>query len=173
MSNIFIKTDGPENCYLIASKVFEKKILDDDSLSIWNDHLNDPEAPDDQKFLIINFLLPYKISVLKFLLNKDYWEDPFPVDFTNNHKHIAPSLKKIKESRYDIALGYPDWFFVAFPDVAFWAMKGPGKSLIMSKFKNYPEEKLSDGNYLRPNLLNEIIKMYLNNTGNPLECKKY
>ena len=33
-------------------------------------------------------------------------------------------------------MGYPSWFFIAFPDVAFWAMKGDGLELIKKRFKN-------------------------------------
>jgi hypothetical protein len=114
----------------------EQKILDDDKLDLYNDLLLDDKIPENFKDLIRYFLIPNKVSILKYTLNKEYYEDPFPVDFRNNHKHIAPSLKKIKENPFDIAMGYPSWFFIAFPDVAFWAMKGDGLELIKKRFKN-------------------------------------
>lgn len=175
MFNLFNKKNegNKGDCYLIQSGVFEQKILDDDKLDHYNDLLRDDEIPENFKDLIRYFLIPYKISILKYTLNKEYYENPFPVDFHNNHKHIAPSLKKIKENPFDIAMGYPSWFFIAFPDVAIWAMKGEGHELIKKRFKNLSEEELIDGNHIRANLLNDIIKMYQSNTNKPLECKLY
>jgi hypothetical protein len=95
------------------------------------------------------------------------------MDFQHDHKHIAPSLKIIKENPYDIAMGYPSWFYIAFPDVALWAMKGDGSELIKKRFENLSEDELVDGKHIRANLLNDIIKLYQSNTNKPLECKKY
>ena len=175
MFNLFKKTNegSKDDCYLIKSGVFEQKILDEDKLDHYNDLLRDNKIPENFKDLIRYFLIPYKISILKYTLNKEYYEDPFPVDFHNNHKHIAPSLKKIKENPFDIAMGYPSWFFIAFPDVAFWAMKSDGLELIKKRFKNLSEEELIEGNHIRANLLNDIIKLYQNSTNKPLECKIY
>ena len=69
MFNIFKKLDSPENCYLIASNVFEKKDLVEDNLNLYTDFLKKSDVPDYFKFLIKNFLLPYKISFLKYKLN--------------------------------------------------------------------------------------------------------
>jgi hypothetical protein len=52
-------------------------------------------------------------------------------------------------------------------------MKGDGLELIKKRFKNLSEEELIDGNHIRANLLNDIIKLYQNNTNKPLECKIY
>jgi hypothetical protein len=83
-----------DDCCLIKSGVFEQKILDEDKLDLYNDLSRDDKIPENYKDLIRYFLIPNKISILKYNLNKEYYENPFPVDFHNNHKHIAPSLKK-------------------------------------------------------------------------------
>ena len=175
MFNLFKKINegNKADCYLIKSGIFENKILDEDNLEDYNELLHDNEIPDFYKDLVRYFLLPYKISLLKFTLNKEYYEDPFPVDLQYDHKHIAPSLKKIKENPFDIAIGYPKWFFIAFPDVALWAMKGAGLELIERKFKNLNEEDVIDGSHIKATILNDIIGMYQNNTNKSLECKKY
>lgn len=175
MFNLFNKkNDGnKEDCYLLKSGVFEKKIQDDDNLEQYNDILHDDEASNNFKDLIRYFLIPYKISILKYTLNKEYYEDPFPIDNHNNHKHIAPSLKKLKENPLEIAMGYPSWFLIAFPDVSLWVMKGDGFEIIKNRFEKCTEEELSDGNHIRLNLLNDIIKLYLLKTNKSLECKKY
>ena len=173
MSNIFKKTDDQSKCYLIESKVFDKKTLDEDALELYNDFLNYSTISDYNKLVIEEFLLPYNISPLKWTLNEGYFSDPFPVDLENNHSHIAPSLKILKENPLNRAQGYPTWFYIAFPDVALWAMGKEGFSIISDKFKNYTEEQLIEGKFIRPEFLNEVIQMYLRNTHNSLECKKY
>jgi hypothetical protein len=175
MFNIFNKKNegNKDDCYLIKSGVLEQKTLDEDNLDHYNDILRDVEVDQQFKDLIRYFLIPYKISILKFSLNQEYYQNPYPIDFENNHRHIAPSLKKIKENPLDVAMGYPSWFFIAFPDVALWAMKGEGVELVVRKFKNFSEEELVEGNYIRTHLLNDIIKLYQSNTNKPLECKLY
>ena len=88
MFNLFKKTNegSKDDCYLIKSGVFEQKILDDDKIDLYNDLLRDDKIPENYKDLIRYFLIPNKISILKYTLNKEYYENPFPVDFHNNHK---------------------------------------------------------------------------------------
>ncbi len=175
MFNLFkrINEGNKSDCYLIKSGVFEQKILDDDKLEHYNNLLCDEEIPKNFKDLILYFLIPYKISILKYSLNKEYFADPFPYDLHNKHKHIAPSLTKIKENQFDIPMGYPSWFFIAFPDVALWVMKGEGIQHVKKRIKDLSEEDLFDGNHIRTNFLHDFIKLYQTNTNKPLECKKF
>lgn len=162
-----------EDCYLFLSGVFEQNILDDDKLENYNELLIDIEVHDNYKDLIRYFLLPYKISSLKFTLNHEYYRDPFPSDIRHKHKHIAPSLRKIKEQPFEIALGYPSWFFAAFPDVSLWAMRGEGKELVLNKFRSLSEDEIIQNNSIRSEHLHEIIELYKSNTNKTLECMKY
>jgi hypothetical protein len=177
MFNLFNKNnDGnKQDCYLIKSQLIDQKILDND-MNYYKEIFESEEIPLFFKDLAKNFLLPYKISFLKFSFNKEYYEDPFPLDLQNDHKHIAPSLKElknIKENQFGIPMGYPSWFLIAFPDVALWAIKGAGLKLIENKYKNLTDEELNDGRYIRAELLNDIIKMYQSVTKKALECKNY
>lgn len=70
-------------------------------------------------------------------------------------------------------MGYPSWFLISFPDVALWAIKGKGRFLIEDKCRKLSEEELTDGRYIKADLLNDFIKMYQKNTQKLLECKKY
>jgi len=180
MFNFFRKTNeinknvgNKEDCYLYKSKVLDQRILDDDKLEHYNDLLFDENVPVYFKDLIKYFLLPYKISILKFTFNKEYFEDPFPFDFEHNHQHIAPSLRVIKEDQFNIPMGYPSWFCAGFPDVAIWAMKGDGRELIFKRYENLPEEELIEGRYIKADIINDMIKLYQSNTNKPLECKLY
>lgn len=160
-------------CYLWDSGVFDENQLAEDSLFLYNDYLNDNEVSDYFKQIIIEFLLPFKISFLKFNLNMEYFDDPFPTDIHNQHKHIAPSLKLLKQEPWDIPLGYPAWFISAFPDVVCWARRGTGKDLIFSKLEGLSEDQLIEGKHIKRKILLLIINMYLENTNEGLECKKY
>lgn len=175
MFNFFkrkIKGDR-QNCYLIQSGAFEQRILDNDKLILYNDLLRDDEIPEDFKVVIQSFLIPYKISVLKYTLNEEYFEEPFSADFQKTVLHIAPSLRKIRENPFDIPMGYPRWFFIAFPDVVLWAMKGEGFESIKRRYRNLSEEEIVDDNYIRSSLLHDIINLYQNTTNKPLECRLY
>ena len=143
------------------------------SLEAYNDLLRSDEISEQRRNLIKDFLLPYEISLLKYTLNGEYFNNPFPVDLHHNHKHIAPSLKRLKENQFDIALGYPKWFLFAFPDVALWARYGEGAELVLRRFKNLSEKDAIEGNQIKAFLLHEIIQLYQRNINKPLECKKY
>jgi len=165
------------DCYLQQTseqwKAKYGKLLSDDKLEQWNELLADDELPVENQNIIKEFLIPHKISPLKWFLNNGYYKDPFPADFHYNHMHIAPTLKILKENPSHIAMGYPSWFFISFPDVAYWAMIGDGNAIIKSNFKNIKEEDLIDGKHIHKNWLNEIIKLYQESTRKALECQIY
>lgn len=175
MFNLSKKTNlkDKEKCYLWNSGVLDREIFKGDVIDAYNELLEDEEVPMKFKEFIINFLIPYNISILKFSFNQEYFNDPFPVDFEYNHRHIAPSLRILKENPWDLSMGYPTWFYIAFPDVAIWAINGDGLELIKKRFKGLSEEELTDGRHIRPNHLNDIIRMYINKTNRSLECKIY
>ncbi len=168
-----ISNGNKEDCYLIKSGVFNQEIIDEDKLENWNDILRDNKSPQNIKDLINEFMIPYKISPLKTILNKECYESPFGNFDMDSSLHIAPTLKKLKENNFDIPMGYPNWFIISFPDVVFWAMKGYGHEIIMKKFNTLNDDEINDGNYICANLLHYIIKLYLKSTNKLLECKKY
>lgn len=170
MFNLFKKSSS--SCYLTESKVFEQSILEEDELSVYNEFLSDKDIPDELRLIITKFLVPYKISFLKFNLNKEYYGNPYPIDYRHNHKHIAPSLKLIKANKKDVPLAYPNWVFAAFPDVIWWIMND-GKSQMANIIKNRSMQDISDGRYIKDSMLIEIINLYMNKTGKQLECRKY
>ena len=46
MFNIFKKPDDAMNCYLMASNLFSKKDLDEDTLEVYKEILENPETSD-------------------------------------------------------------------------------------------------------------------------------
>jgi uncharacterized protein (TIGR02145 family) len=176
--------DDPKDCYLIRSGMYEQNFLDEYKLEILYELLSHDKIDDKFKEVIRDFFIPFKISPLKFVLNKDYYEDsgpPYSFRLLNDGtvtrdypKHIAPSLHFIKQNPLEMAMGYPEWFYMAFPDVAIWAMKGESFSLLKEKlFKYVSIEEFIDNKSIRNKYLIEIIKLYQNITNKPLECKIY
>lgn len=159
--------------YLVKSGVFDYKTLIEDSLLSWNEILLNPAIDDFNKKLIHLFLKPYNLSQLKYFLNSEYFEDPYPVDFKNNHAQISPSLKLIKKefTKYYVA-GFPSWFYVCFPDVAIWTIYGEGNKIINKYLQNKSEEEYIEDNKLKMGILKFLIDSYLAKTKQKLECTK-
>jgi len=155
--------------YLQPSNAEEHQIMSEDKLSNYNELLNEEEVPEYFKSVIRLFLIPNKISPLKFQINMECFED----FYSRGSDNVAPSLIKFKQHGLDRPMGYPDWFYIAFPDVALWAIHGGGIELVEKKLQNYSEEEIFDGDHLNISILIGIIRMYLNNTSKSLECKKY
>ena len=160
------------NDYLVKSGVFDQKVLNEDTIDSYKEILSDSTISKFHRSLIQDFLIPYNISLLKYILNREYYETPFAVDFKHGHKQIAPSLKLIKENKTTYwAAGYPDWFYYTFPDVAIWAIKGEGNAIIKSKFSRIKESKFVDlsRKQIWEKHLKRIIDMYVKRERR-LEC---
>lgn len=155
--------------YLQPSNAEEHQIMSEDKLSNYNELLNEEEVSEYFKSVIRLFLIPNKISPLKFLINKECFED----FYSRGSDNVAPSLIKFKQHGLDRPIGYPDLFYIAFPDVALWAMKGHGLELILKKLQHYSEDEACEGEYFKISILNDIIQMFFNNISKSLECKKY
>lgn len=172
----FIVSDIKEECYLIKSGALDKDVLDkNNKLELYNDLLKDANTPDNMKTVINQFLIPYKISFIKFGLNTEFFDSnlPFSSLYEAEYEHISPSLRKIQENRIYIPRIYPKWVFAAFPDVILWLMKGNGRNVLKDKFNKLTESELTDDGYIKLNILKEIITKYQIDTNKSLECKIY
>lgn len=159
--------------YLVKAGTIDQKRLDEDSLELYDDILNG-DLDEYTKQIISIYYRPFEISILKYMLNREYLYDPNPIDLRHGHSQIAPSLKIIKENWISHnAPGYPSWFYMVFPDVAIWAIKGDGKKLIIKKFRKLNESEFIENKQIKGEYLIEIIKLYKSKTGNTLECAIY
>ena len=68
-------------------------------------------------------------------------------------------------------LGFPDWFYWAFPDVVYWIIKDDGAKEVRAKFGNLSDEELIDSseNRFRIRILKDLIDLYKSKTGKRLE----
>lgn len=138
-------------------------------LNQWREFANDPETPAKLRTIIYDFFIPYKISFIKCSINFDAISDPFRYIMYQDEPLFSKTLKCFQEDPSLKAMGYPDWFYSAFPDVAMWAIKGAGLSIIKQSFKNLSEDELIYNNSLRNEHLKFIVDLYISRTGNKLE----
>lgn len=157
--------------YLVKAECFDKKVFEEENIETYNELLSDNEVSESFKKIIRSFLIPFKISPLKYSINDDYYSNASLFVFKS--KQVAPTLIKLIETDAYTAAGYPRWFYVAFPDVAWWAIRGDGKKLIFKKFEKLTESELIEGRSLRPELLKVIVDLYLEKASNILECEIY
>jgi len=172
--DFFRKMLGLDGCYLKASNLFSKKTLEEDSEALWSDMLRETDLDGEFRYLISNFFIPYRISCMKFMFNQEAFESPELINPNYQLKHIAPSLRIFIEDPYhNVSLGYPNWFYEAFPEVVVWIRKNAGRTWFETKFKNYSDDDLIENNHLKTIYLKEIIDKYLQVSGKELECKRY
>ena len=78
----------------------------------------------------------------------------------------TPTLKKLLDSNEPIPMGFPEWFYIAYPDVTVWIMDN-SKS-IGEEFKGREDEIISE-NGPNLNFYRKMIDRYKKRVGK-LEC---
>ena len=136
----------------------------------WKDMMSDSGFSEELKELIKEFFIPFSIDPMKFLVNTDATTDPFRYLMYEDEPLFSKALRDFLEDPSLRAFGYPDWFYLAFPDVVMWAT-GDGKSKVLDYFKDFRENKVIDSetNKINHDNLKSIILMFLND-GKKLEC---
>lgn len=152
--------------YLLQADYLDQEILDSEKMLSWEEILADERTDEEFEEAIKDFLIPYRISVLKYSLNRDYYENPYQ-KLGSQDKHIAPSLKIIRDDfKYKVRF-YPSWFYIAFPDVLKWAVDpNEGWPKVETILKPFSEVLLENQNHL----LNKIIELFYNERQS-LECE--
>ena len=170
-----VKTD-----YLVESKIIPFELIKNESTSEWITILKDEEVQDESKEFVTFFLIPYKISFMKFLMNLNYLQDHLndsdqrQIDLSKNEKaHISPRLRVLLENIKDINPGYSQNFLAAFPDVVSWANEGDGFKKVQVLYNNMGKMKLITNEFFIKKALFWIIEEYLENTEKDLECCIY
>lgn len=162
-------------CYLYSSGVFPKQTLSEDTLERYDEILEGETTNTGLKEVIDSILIPYNISALKLILNMEYYNDPFPIDLVDNHKHIAPSLIAIKKEKI-VPRMYPAWFVAAFPDVLHWILTAKGEKLLSIKRELQSIEKnqdlLQNGKPTSAFFIH-LIEFYIFKTRESLVCKNH
>ena len=169
------------NNYLLQSEVVKEGYLSleeiqSETINEWYTIIEDNEIPEDFKVFTKLFLIPFKISIIKFRFNSDYIEEIGEFggmemsSFFRNYSHVAPTLRTLYQDPFDVPFGYSKWFKCCFPDVVNWAMKGEGLSLVKATFYNRDPDKYITNGSLHLDVLIEIVIMYLKVNKKELEC---
>lgn len=136
----------------------------------WKDMMSDSSFPEELKELIKEFFIPFSIDPMKFLVNLDATTDPFRYIMYDDEPLFSNTLRNFQEDPTLRAFGYPDWFYLAFPDVVMWAT-GTGKIMVMDNLKEFKEYEVIDDDTRKINhdILKSIILLFLKD-GNTFEC---
>lgn len=160
--------------YLLKSGFSDINAKALNNVNSWDKILADPATTSDDAKLIHRFFKPYKISLLKFILNKDCYEKSTFLDDVTDKYEVAPSLRKIIDAPFEYKVpAYPDWFYIAFPDVVIWCMDGDGKQLLREKISGLTEEVVVEDGHFNASILESVIELYLKHNQNLLECQIY
>lgn len=90
---------------------------------------NPNKAISKRKLTIINdFYIKDDISAFKMFVNDEYYSNRYESEAL--FKFVSPNLKKLVDEPLNKSPVYPKWFYVAYPDVAMWAIKGAGNKIV-------------------------------------------
>lgn len=167
--------------YLLQSEIVKAGYLSlediqGETINDWYTILEDNGIPEDFKVFTKFFLIPFKISTIKFEFNSDYIEEIGEFggmemsSFFKNYSHVAPSLRVLYQDPFDVPFGYSKWFKICFPDVVLWVIKGEGLAVVKSIVYKRNEDECFTNGTLNIDVLIEIVILYLKTTGKHLEC---
>lgn len=151
----------------------------------WNLALNEDDIPDEFKAIIENLLITDGIDFEKYLENEkannltegflgglESWEtsNSFSTDpaIRNLKINCTPTFKEhFANNRLNRAPFLPDWYYIAYPDVALWMHKN--NKLLDSEIESRKNELFNeDGPKLA--FYRWIINRYKNHISKSLEC---
>lgn len=121
---------------------------------------------------IDNLMIPFKVDINKFIVNMDCFRNSYSYSYTHSQASTHSMVffaEHIKS--YELPLGIPDWFYGAFPDVAYWIIKENGLSTIEKELPELNDEDSIDpvSKKLSVKLLKKVIDLYLKRKSRFLE----
>lgn len=140
---------------------------------VWNKAKGNDSVFDEA---IEKLMIPYKINFDMFLVNMDCFVSRQGYSYKCK-KNCSHTMYYFCEAipAYDLPLGFPEWFYSAFPDVAYWMIERNGYEMIKSEhpeISSLSNNELTDSTgRLRVTILKEIIDCYLKNISNKLELR--
>lgn len=132
------------------------ELLKNEELAQWRELASDVQVPIYFRTTIEDFFIPYRISLKKFLVNRDAYNSPTFIIEYDGSPLLSKTLKIFLEDPSLRAMGYPSWFYQSFPDVAMWAIKGNGNVIVKQMFSNLTEGAVVVDGQLRPEILKKI-----------------
>ena len=119
-----------------------------------------------------NLMIPYKVNFQKFLVNMDCMQNGHSYSYNYAQASTFSMVFFAEEiNSWELPLGFPEWFYWAFPDVTYWIIKDNGANEIGNIMGNLSDNELIDSSEgrFRIRILKEIIELYKSKTGRRLE----
>jgi hypothetical protein len=150
----------------------------------WYSVLGDKDVPEEFKKIVYQFFLKDNIDFDKYVENQKAnsligflglkaWETANSLSIYDEVRDEKINCTKtfrehFADDRLNRALGIPDWFYIAYPDVALWL--GKNLSLFERELELREKEFIIDD---KPNLkvFRFFIDKYFLSTGEKLECR--
>lgn len=122
------------------------------------------------KEAIESLFIPFKVSLKKFAINMNCME----IGNSYSYEYSSPSTPHLGDwcmmPQWERPLGYAEWFYAAFPDVASWVMTAPGRKAVEAALAGIPDDEYSGSNCrLRIPILKRVVQAFVNNSRFPLE----
>lgn len=117
-------------------------------------------------------MIPYKIDINKFIVNMDCFRNSHSYSYTHSQSSTKSMFFFAEQiNSWELPLGFPDWFYGAFPDVAFWIIKENGLEVIDEELPELNDGSLIDpiSNKIRVSNLKKVIDLYLRESRKQLE----
>lgn len=117
-------------------------------------------------------MIPYKIDINKFIVNMDCFRNSHSYSYTHSQASTKSMVFFAEQiNSWELPLGFPDWFYGAFPDVAYWIIKENGLEDISEELPELNDGSLIDpiSNKIRVSNLKKVIDLYLRKSRKQLE----
>jgi hypothetical protein len=123
---------------------------------------------------IEKMFIPYKIKFNMFVVNMDCFSTGNSYSYKYGMKCSQKMVYFVDIPTYDLPLGFPYWFYWAFPDIAYWIIERNGIQTIKEKIPELEEmshDEMNDPSTgrMRVPVLKKLVDCYLNNISNKLE----
>ena len=120
---------------------------------------------------IQKLFIPYDISVEKFVINMDCFNNSCDYSHEYGCGCTYSMLNWTNMPHWELPMGFPHWFYAAFPDVAKWCGTENAREYL-EPIINREDSELSDSDCrLKVYVLKQVVDAYLSVPGNKLEVK--
>lgn len=111
---------------------------------------------------IAKLMIPYKIDMKKFNVNFDCFKNRY----SYSHKYSQGStFSMIQLAEYldvwNLPMGYPDWFYAAFPDVVCWLLSKEGLNTAEQQLGALDDVEDPNSGKLKIDILKALVELYL------------
>lgn len=124
---------------------------------------------------IAKLMIPFKIDIKKFCVNLDCFENRYSYSYKYGQGSTF-SMISLAEAidTWNLPLGYPNWFYAAFPDVVCWLLTKEGFDAVDQQCRAINDTEAVDPNSrkLKVDILRLLVDNYLEVKSKKLEVSR-